>query len=100
MVAHLRLSKEELFVSNCVVVPTAKEDGLQPIDHTLLLCQGVDRMWPELGYKLYHRMCTIDNSCMRTVVDRKVERLWLRALVYIPSCIRLETRKCMDERRE
>ena len=85
---YSRLSEQELLVSDCVLIPTAEEHGLQAVDQTSFLCEGVDRMGPELRDELDDRVCTVNDAGVRAVVYRKMERRRLDLLRQ--SCVRLQ----------
>lgn len=66
-------TKEELFISDRVLVPSTKKNRLTTVNDALLPSKNIDCVWPELSNKLYNRMGTIDNAAMGPVIDCKLE---------------------------
>ena len=78
---YSRLSEQELLVPCRVLVPATEEYGLQTIDHTRLLSESIDCVWPELGNKLDDRVSAVHDPAMGTIVDGEMERLRRRLLL-------------------
>lgn len=73
---HSRVTKQELLVSDAVLVPSGEVYGLRAVDDASLFRQFVYGILPEIRNQFYDGMCAVDNSCVGAVVDSKLEGAW------------------------
>ena len=69
---------ESTYILDCVGVPTTEKDWLRTINNTLLRCQGVNCIRPEMRDQLYDSSRTSNDAAMRAVVNSKLEGSQLR----------------------
>ena len=65
----LRFTKQELLVSDGILVPATEENRFQPIDDALFLRQVINGIGPKFRDELDDGMGGIDNASMRPVID-------------------------------
>jgi hypothetical protein len=64
-----RITEEELLIPNGICVPTIEKHRFKTIYYPLFRSKGVNRIRPERSNKINNGMGTINNACMRPIVD-------------------------------
>ena len=70
---NVRFAKQDLFTSNCVLIPTTEKHRLQTVDDTLFRLETINCVRPEMHDTFNDAMGTVNNSAMIVVIDRELE---------------------------